>query len=872
MPKNKSFMIGENSLLLNQLDPHFSYQNLTEFELVAGPTLEEIVANLPRDEYEIERPSGNNYSPSNITEIIWNFLNSRPGKIRHSGSMPDYGSNEEVYVQKILYYVKRGMPVELFFMNFSPKFANPLVSGDDIHPDLSNLIAMQHLVDIGLPIRKIYEPGIKFVIVYEGGIYQELGGFSNEEVQQTYQQIKRFSQLIEEKAGMPELLDVIDGKELTHSLGIDYFIDVLKQEENRLCNLYKSRDPNFMPEFNAWRNKFALNVIDLDRLIRKHVLDHPPLTVNEVLQVLSDSAPQDAFLRQVRDLADKATYAMAIDYFAFHNLKYCVGKTNLGIMQNYPRALPVTVRADKKRLALQLIPNTSFYPHHGITVWNGKKWKITKLIDLARYPNQFEGVVLPGDVGRRPFYYMPKESRCPQFVVESIEETFPVALSKKGYSRLEDWSHRGGMDSRIFLAQSQAGEKVIIKYSSVEGFQGNGRPVLRQETRRLEEICSVLGQQQKIFPKIIEFEDDDNMTYYVIPCFENSENVADYLAGLPNGQTYVRESKKLVNRLLDILSGEVYSVGNIAAPKRYVSEWHLGRLRQGLRLLTDDKSDVFPAYMRGRKFKAGGVEYEDITGFFRQVSGHETVMINGATLMNFPAMLSVIERNEEEINRRLNPERIPRLTHGDLYFGNILRNNSGELLLVDPYGRRPINAVESELGRIILSFFADFLRNGNYGINVDFNNGLNMGLYYHGGNEELMLGMSKSRDSMLQTFRDHKGIYEWVKDTRDWQSHALLMEAIHIPVVAANKYAIDPSGKLTLGCYIVGTVLMNNVLARMGFIDPEYGELSSPMELFLPSGRYNFQRNRFIEHLAGNKPEGILDYIVGSLEKVEKHG
>ena len=120
MPKNKALMIGENGQRLNHLDPNFSYQTLTGFELVIGQTLEEIVVNLSRDEYEIEKPKDNNYSPINITEIIWNFLNSRSGKIRHSGSRPDYGSNEKGYMQKILYYVKRGMPVELFFMNFSP--------------------------------------------------------------------------------------------------------------------------------------------------------------------------------------------------------------------------------------------------------------------------------------------------------------------------------------------------------------------------------------------------------------------------------------------------------------------------------------------------------------------------------------------------------------------------------------------------------------------------------------------------------------------------------------------------------------------------------------------------------------------------------
>ncbi len=869
MPQNKSFMIGKNSQRLNQLDPKFPYQNLSEFQLVKGPSLEEIVSNLPHDEYEIEKPKDNNYAPSNITRIIWDFLNSRPGKIRHSGSRPDYGVNEKMYIQKIIYYVKRGMPIELFLMNFSPKFANPLVSGTDIFPDLSNLLALQHLVDIGLPVREVYEPGIRFVVVYEGGIYQELGKFNDEEVQQTYQQVKYFSKLIEEKAGMPKILDIVDGKELVHSLGIDDFIAALREEENSLCNLYESKEnPSFTHQFDEWCNKFALNVVDLDKLIKKYGLDHAPLTVNEWLQVLGDSIPQDLFLRQVRDLATNATYTMAIDYFAFHNLKYCAGRENLGIMQNYPHALPVTVRADKKRLVIQLIPGVSMYPHHGITVWNGKKWKITKLIDLARYPDQFMGVVLSNKegIGRNPFYYLLKDIDCPGFAkpLIPVKEVFPLILTKKGYSMLEDLSSKGTMDSRLFLAEDSDNKKVVIKYSSAEGFQGNGRPVLRQEAKRLENIVKLMGSSQKVFSKISEFYDNNDVIYYVMDFFPETETVTDHLAGFKDRETYVDETKKITNKLLNILSDEVYSKGSQETPEKYISKWHLDRLRQGMQLLIKNQYD--------EEFKISNSKYRNLSEFFKKVFGYDKVNINGIEFLNFPFLLNIIQKNEEKMNKKLNPEKIPVLTHGDIHFSNVLRNKHGELLLVDPYGRRPLNAVETELGRISLSFFADFLRKRNYNIDVHFDDKLKMNLYYNGDNEDLMLGMSKARNSMLQTFREHKGIYELVKDTEDWQSHVLLMEAIHIPVVAANKFAIDPSGKLSFGCYMAGTVLMNNVLARMGFIEPEYGGISSPMELFLPSGRYNFQRDRFMKNLAGDKSEGVLDYIVNSLEKVEKHG
>ena len=869
MARNESLMIGENSQRLNQLDPNFPYQNLSEFQLVKGPSLEEIVSNLPRDEYEIEKPKDNNYSPLNITQIIWDFLNSRAGKIRHSGSRPDYGPNEESYIQKILYYVKRGMPIELFLMNFSPKFANPLVSGMNIFPDLSNLLALQHLVDIGLPVREVYEPGIRFTIVYEGGIYQELGKFSDEGVQQTYQQVKYFSQLIEEKTGMPKILDIVDGKELVQSLGINNFIAALREEENRLCKLYESEENlDFTHQFDEWRNKFALNVINLDKLIKEHGLDHAPLTVNEWLQVLGDSIPQDPFLRQVKNLADKSTYTMAIDYFSFHNLKYCFGRENLGIMQNYTHALPVTVRADKKRLAIQLIPGISMYPHHGITVWNRKKWKITKLIDLARYPDQFIGVALSGkeDVGRSPFYYLLKDVDCPGFAKPLIplEEVFPLILTKRGYSVLEDLSSKGAMDSRLFLAEDSDNKKIIVKYSSVEGFQGNGRPVLREEAKRLENIVNSMESSQRIFPKISEFYDDNYITYYVMDFFPDAETVTDYLARFKDRETYVDETKKITNKLLYVLSDEVYSKGSQETPEKYLSKWHLDRLRQGMLLLIKNQYN--------EEFEISNSKYRNLSEFFKKVFDYERVDINGVEFLNFPFLLDVIQKNEEEMNKKLNPEKVPIITHGDIHFNNVLRNRDGELLLIDPYGRRPINAVETELGRISLSFFADFLRKRNYSVDIHLDDKLKMNLYYNGDNEELICGMSKARDNMLNLYTEHEGIYEWVKNTEDWRSHVLLMEAIHISVVAASKFATDPSGKLSLGCYLVGTALMNNVLARMGFIQHDYGSVSSPMELFIPSGRYNFQRDKFMRNLATDKANSVLDYIVNSLEKVEKHG
>ena len=861
--ENRTFKIGSNSERLNCLDPSFSYSDLSDFELVRGPSLEKIILDLPSNKYEIEKPEENNYSPSNMTQIIWEYLNSRPGKIRHSGSRPDYGENEEKYKQKICNSIKRGMPIELLFMNFSPKFSNPLVSGYSVLPDLSSLLALQHLIDVAAPVREIYEPGIKFVAIYEGGIYQELGKFSDDEICQTYKQITNFAKNLEKRANASGIIKIADGKEIINKLGSG-FIDDLVREEKRLTELYNSKkDPDFITRVDDWRKKFALGIINLDNLISDFGIEHKPLKINDILRILNDSEPpKDLFLKHVKELAEEITYKMALDYFAFNHLKYSAGDNHLGIMQEYPEAMPITVRADKKRLSLQLIPGVSMYPHHGITVWTGEKWDVTRLVDLARYPGQFQGVILSGKENNKesPFYYLLKDACCPQFAkpVGPFKKTelFPDVLSKKGYHMLENWGSFGGTDSELFLVKNKSNEKVIIKYSSTDGFDGNGRPLLKKEVARLEGITEMLGDSQKIFPRIKEYYNDDKTTFYAMELFPNSKTVADYLAKLPNGRLYAEETGKITQDLLSLLSKDVYSKGSQKAPEKYISTWHLNRLRQGIGLLVDNPD----------------AKYKDSTEFFKKIFDYKTVKINGIEFLNFPSLLDIIHQNEEEINKRLNPSQVPLVTHGDLYFGNVLRNNSGELFFIDPHGKRPINAVETELGRITLSFFADFFSKQNYEIDVQGDDKLCM--YYTGNNEDLILGMSKARDNMLDIFSNHKGIYDLVKDTEDWRSHVLLTEAIHIPVVAASKLKSDPSGKLTKACYITGVALMNNALSGMGLIDSKYGITPSTMELFIPSGQYNYQKERFIKKIGGNISDynSSLNYITKSLEEVKKYG
>ena len=72
MAQDKSFMIGGKSEKLNQLNPNIPYQNLSDFQLIKGPTLEEIVSNLPCNEYEIEKPKNNDNTDKHRKDLFGN--------------------------------------------------------------------------------------------------------------------------------------------------------------------------------------------------------------------------------------------------------------------------------------------------------------------------------------------------------------------------------------------------------------------------------------------------------------------------------------------------------------------------------------------------------------------------------------------------------------------------------------------------------------------------------------------------------------------------------------------------------------------------------------------------------------------------------
>jgi hypothetical protein len=137
---------------------------LSERVILRGFDVESIIAGLPSVAYRVD--TGGSGSPEAVARGVWNFLNSRPGRVRHSGSRPLYGpADTAAYLERIRRFIAEGSPIEAYFLCLSPKYTNPLVSGKDLSQDMGLLLAFRQLCDLSRSVRAAYPPGMRFFIL-----------------------------------------------------------------------------------------------------------------------------------------------------------------------------------------------------------------------------------------------------------------------------------------------------------------------------------------------------------------------------------------------------------------------------------------------------------------------------------------------------------------------------------------------------------------------------------------------------------------------------------------------------------------------------------------------------------------------------------
>jgi pyoverdine/dityrosine biosynthesis protein Dit1 len=312
-------------------------------------------------------------SQETINEFIFSYLTSKPGFIQHGENKYDKSASDDEYKNRLLSVVRKGQPIQVFLTAYRPKYKNLEVSGGFYLPDMGEFISFIHLSLIANNIKKIYSPGLRFIIAYEGAFLADLSKHSLEEVEKTENHLLWLMKTAEQVIGGPLPIQLINLKTAVQNIGPDY-------EKNYRENL-----------------KIVLDKIEQNDNYRKATYELANYLYDRVIHILDFKSIEDA----KNHCLDQAVFLRT-----HKGVQYKGGEKNTGILNAFPHAVRASIRRNTTNtLNFQLVPGFNDYTCSGITVLDAqKKWTLRDyryIVEHKLTPVYLEN--LPD-----PFYYIEK--------------------------------------------------------------------------------------------------------------------------------------------------------------------------------------------------------------------------------------------------------------------------------------------------------------------------------------------------------------------------------------------------------------------------------------------------------------------------------
>lgn len=305
-----------------------------------------------------------------VARIMFDYLTSNPGFIRHKRSAELSRKQKKSYLDAVHKIVSKGAPLEIFITAFSPKINNPSYTNNLSFPDMADCLSLLHLHLIAKQIREIYDYGFRFIIGYKGSLQKEFFGWSDKEVSETFVQLNKIKDAVEKISGIRNVVEFVDLMDLVEKEG-DYLKDAISEEYNIIHEDYLTNPHSvYHDKINAWISDFSKG-IDPDRF--------------------------DSTTSMNNFLVDHACFQLAFKYKA-----YSGGEFNLGLTNSFPNTLIGTVKGMGKKLSFQLNPHFRFHSHQRLILLNNEGlWETFKWDDLD---HEFLEPIYINDFNY-PFYY-----------------------------------------------------------------------------------------------------------------------------------------------------------------------------------------------------------------------------------------------------------------------------------------------------------------------------------------------------------------------------------------------------------------------------------------------------------------------------------
>ncbi len=417
-------------------------------------------------------------------------------------------------------------------------------------------------------------------------------------------------------------------------------------------------------------------------------------------------------------------------------------------------------------------------------------------------------------------------------------ETVPSGIRQK--YKIIRWLDGGGSSAGVLLVKDLKNQTVVLKFANWAGIGSNGTFWLKAQVSRLKELRNVLPPSKKErIPQIYDyFENIDptgrnGLVYYTMEYIQHGAPLSLFYWDHP--ENTANQFLADLNEIVTFLSNDLYALGALPVPAGYIKRVHRNRLTYRLNLLRQTNGPVYERLIRDNKLSVGEIEYQDITALFEEIWKSDTIIINGKEYPNATAILKGLEKTPDLFKL----VSLPQYGHGDALLRNFMKMpDTTPSKIFDVRGiELPENSpdrvdIPYELGKMLHGILLEVVRKNNFSIGLvrQTNGRLSFILNVDAANPAVKT-FFQVRSQMPELFKHNKALNEVLKNEPNWLKKAIFAEATHFLADAVNRLENDKSGRHAIAYYLLGVMLMQNIMNDdfSAFKEPTFDSIAATL-------------------------------------------
>jgi len=347
----------------------------------------------------------------------------------------------------------------------------------------------------------------------------------------------------------------------------------------------------------------------------------------------------------------------------------------------------------------------------------------------------------------------------------------------------------------LIVKNDRTGKVFVRKMAVREGVEGNGLPKLKAEIRFLSEVLgnSKYSALATVYLKMLNVVDNEELAHYDMPIIGDGRNLATVLSNVDG--ISVDDFYRLLDNLLSVI-----------VPGGYMIDGKDLSVNESQERLDD-------LYVNRVKTRVESLRQAGIYGVSPllpvELLSQKNIVINGKAYQSPLEILNKLDANPE-LRGFFRPRYEGFCVHGDLNVLNILYDKEEDRLrLIDPRGVTGKWDPLYDFGKMKMGLGGfEYQMMGNYILEMD-----DKGYELSFTGDTLKLAEANER---FLDFLAHSDNFKPLRDKEPyWRERILFSEAVHDLGDVPFRLHIDESAKSAVFSYLLGTLLLNQLLDRV---------------------------------------------------------